>query len=116
MYGRGNGVHSMSEKHVSRRATLRLLVVTPLCMSVLAACGKKTEPDSCDDVSGLNEADKAARAALQYTDKSPDVARVCSVCTYYQPAQDPAQCAACKLIKGPIHPKGFCTGFAAKTT
>ena len=105
----------MSEKTIGRRATLGLLASTPLWVGVLSACGKKTEPDSCTDVSQLNDADKAARSALQYTDKSPEAARVCNVCTYYQPAQDPAQCGSCKLVKGPVHPKGFCSGFAAKS-
>lgn len=105
----------MSEKRISRRVTLGVLATTPLWVSALSACGKKTEPDSCTDVSALSDAEKTGRTALQYTDKSPDSARVCTLCTYFQPASDPAQCASCKLIKGPVHPKGFCSGFAAKS-
>ena len=104
----------MSEKQFSRRVTLSLLATAPLWVNALSACGKKTEPDSCTDVSALNDADKAARAALQYTDRGPDAERTCTACTYFQPAQDPAQCATCKLVKGPVHPKGYCSGFAAK--
>ncbi|MDB4971878.1 MAG: hypothetical protein JWN48_219 [Myxococcaceae bacterium] len=106
---------NVAEDKISRRATLGLLAATPLWASVLSACGKKTEPDSCQDVSALNDADKAARSALQYTDRGPEAQRVCSVCTYYVAPKDPAECGSCKLIKGPVHPKGYCSGFAAKT-
>jgi rubrerythrin len=100
---------------LNRRETIRLLVVTPLMAAGLAACGKKTEPDSCSDVSALNEGEKTARAALQYTDKSPQPDKRCDLCNYYTAGADPATCGSCQLVKGPIHPKGYCTAFAAKT-
>lgn len=105
----------MSENKISRRVTLGLFVATPLWAGVLSACGKKTEPDSCTDVSTLSDADKTTRSALQYVDKSTDLAKICNVCQFFQPPTDPAACGGCQLIKGPIHPKGSCTGFAAKT-
>jgi hypothetical protein len=104
----------MREKQLTRRATLRLLVAAPMAASVLSACGKKTEPDSCQDVSALSDAEKTGRSALQYTDKSPQADKLCSACNFWQPPTDPAQCGGCQLVKGPIHPKGYCTAFAAK--
>lgn len=104
----------MREQRLSRRTTLRLLVVVPVASGVLAACGKKTEPDSCQDVSGLGDAEKMSRNALQYTDKSPQKDKYCSICNFWQAPGDPAQCGGCQLVKGPIHPKGFCTAFAPK--
>lgn len=103
------------QKTLNRRETIRLLVVTPLMAAGLSACGKKSEPDSCSDVSALSEGEKTGRTALQYTDKSPQADKRCDVCTYYQPSSDPAACGGCQLVKGPIHPKGYCTAFAAKT-
>ncbi|HEY6880664.1 MAG TPA: high-potential iron-sulfur protein [Polyangiales bacterium] len=102
-------------KTLNRRETIRLLVVTPLMAAGLSACGKKSEPDSCSDVSALSDGEKSARSALQYTDKSPQADKHCDVCNFYQPAGDPAACGGCQLVKGPIHPKGYCTAFAAKT-
>jgi hypothetical protein len=99
---------------LTRRSTLKLMVAVPLCAAVVSACGKKTEPDSCKDTAGLNDADKATRTTLQYTDRSPEKDRRCAACTYWQPNQDVAQCGGCQLVKGPIHPHGFCTAFAAK--
>jgi hypothetical protein len=104
----------MLDKQLSRRATLRLLVVAPVASSVLAACGKKTEPDSCQDVGALSDAEKTGRTALQYTDKSPQADKLCEKCNFWQPPGDPAQCGGCQLVKGPIHPKGYCTAFAPK--
>lgn len=99
---------------LTRRATLKLLLAAPLCASVLSACGKKTEPDSCQDVSALSDADKAGRSALSYTDRAPEKERRCDLCTYWQPPKDAAECGGCQLVKGPIHPHGFCTAFSAK--
>ena len=99
---------------ITRRATLKLLVAVPLAAAVVSACGKKTEPDSCQDLAGVSDADKATRSALQYTDRSPEKDRRCTACTYWQAPKDVAECGGCQLIKGPIHPAGFCTAFAVK--
>jgi hypothetical protein len=84
--------------------------------AALAACGKKTEPDSCLDVGSLSEPEKMARSALQYSDSSPQPDKRCLLCNLYQPPADPSQCGTCQIVKGPIHPKGYCTAFVAKTS
>ncbi len=101
------------QKTLTRRETIRLLAATPLLG--LVACGKKTEPDACSDVSALSEGEKAARSTLQYADRSTRNDKRCDLCNYFQAPSDPAACAGCTLVKGPIHPKGYCTAFAAKT-
>jgi hypothetical protein len=103
------------QKTLNRRETIRLLVVTPLLAVGLSACGKKSAPDGCTDLTGLTDGEKAARAALQYTDRSLQNDKRCDVCSFYQAAGDPAACGGCQLVKGPIHPKGYCTAFAPKT-
>jgi hypothetical protein len=104
----------MSEEKLTRRGLLGLMMATPVCALALSACGKKTEPDSCQDVAALSDADKATRTALQYVDRAPDKERRCALCTYWQPPKDPADCGGCQLVKGPIHPNGYCSSFAAK--
>ena len=103
----------MRENQPSRRAMLGLLAATPWVPALLAGCGKKTEPDSCQDVSALGDAEKTARSALQYTDTGP-ADKQCNKCNFWQAPADPAQCGGCQLVKGPIHPKGSCTAFAVK--
>lgn len=102
-------------KTLNRRETIRLLVVAPLVGVGLAACGKKSEPDSCTDVSALSDGEKTARSTLQYVDKSPEADKRCELCNFYQASTDPAACGGCQLVKGPIHPKGYCTAFAVKS-
>jgi hypothetical protein len=106
----------MRDDKVSRRAAVRTLGLLPLLgvAGALAACGKKTEPDSCSDVAGLSDAEKSARAALQYTDRSPQGDKRCELCSLYQPPSDVSQCGGCQIVKGPIHPKGYCTAFVPK--
>ncbi|MET0283687.1 MAG: high-potential iron-sulfur protein [Polyangiales bacterium] len=99
-------------KTLNRRETIRLLAATPLLG--LAACGKSA-PDGCTDLTGLTEGEKTARAALQYTDRSMQNDKRCDLCSFYQPVADAAACGGCQLVKGPIHPKGYCTAFAVKT-
>lgn len=104
----------MNENKVSRRVTLKLLTAVPVVSAVLSACGSKSKPDSCNDVSALSASEKAVRDALKYTDKSPDPAKVCTGCLQWEPNADPAQCGGCKVVKGPIHPDGYCSSWAAK--
>jgi hypothetical protein len=104
----------MRETKLSRRTTLRVLGMVPLMSAGLAACGGKTEPDSCNDVSALSDAEKKARNALQYTDKSPHADKHCKDCNLYLPAADASQCGGCQVVKGPIHPNGYCTAFVKK--
>lgn len=108
----------MRDDKVSRRTAVRALGLLPLLgvavAGTLAACGKKTEPDSCSDVNGLSDAEKSARSALQYADRSPQANKRCEICALYQPASEASQCGGCQIVKGPIHPKGYCTAFVAK--
>lgn len=108
----------MRDDNCSRRSALKVLGAIPFLTSTagmaLTACSKKTEPDSCTDVGSLNDAEKMARSALQYTDSSPQPDKHCKICNLFQAPSDPAQCGTCQVVKGPIHPKGYCTAFVAK--
>lgn len=103
----------MQDKQLSRRRMLRLLAAAP-CAAALSACGKKTEPDSCQDVSALSDGEKSARSALQYTDRSMLKDKHCNICNFWKPPADPAQCGGCQLVRGPVHPKGYCNSFAPR--
>jgi hypothetical protein len=126
------------ENSISRRSFLRRLsllgAVSIGAGSVLSACGGgsenadadggdmdtgETEPmadDSftCTDTSGLTEQELATRQNLGYVDESPNPEKLCSNCQFYQPAAE-GQCGGCTLIKGPIHPDGYCNSWVAKT-
>lgn len=76
-------------------------------------CGGSEEL-TCTNVSSLSAGEQAARTGLAYVDTSPHGAQKnCLNCNFYTEA--PAgQCGGCTLIKGPIHPQGYCNGWAAK--
>jgi hypothetical protein len=77
------------------------------------ACGKK-EPSKCDDVSSLNPADKKLRESQDYEDHTSHADQTCLGCTQYVAGAE-GQCGTCKVIKGPIHPKGWCKLWVKKT-
>lgn len=105
----------MSNKSSSRRDLLRGaagLVV----LATAAACKKDSKPFTCTDVSALAPADTAIRTALGYVEPSTEAGKECAGCVQFvaAPADPQATCGTCKLMKGPIHPKGYCKGFAPK--
>lgn len=61
----------------------------------------------------LSAEDAKVRATLKYSDQSPYPDKVCNGCQQYLPNKD-GECGGCKLIKGPIHPAGYCAAFSAK--
>ncbi len=70
---------------------------------------------TCTDTTGLSEPEKAARTALHYADASPHgAAKNCLNCQYYTAGAANA-CGACQLVKGPIHPSGYCDSWTAKS-
>jgi len=76
---------------------------------VLGAC-KRSE--TCPPAA-LTADDTKLRTTLHYTDRSPDPAKLCNGCQQYLQNTD-ADCGGCKLLKGPIHPAGYCAAFSAK--
>ena len=103
----------MRDHELSRRSVLRILSAVPAA-AALAACSKKEESLSCTDVSGLSEAEKTARSSLQYTDNGTNAKQLCEGCMHYRPGAASNQCGTCAIVKGPIHPKGYCTAWVAK--
>ncbi len=87
-----------------RRDLIQLAVLAP----VLGACGSEGPSFSCEgDTARLTDAERAMRTTQQYTDQSPEPDRDCAGCRYYTPA--PAgHCGACQLVRGSIHPDGYC--------
>lgn len=105
----------MRNSTLTRREMLghgvRLAVVgaTP---ALLSAC---TKPElHCEDVSGLREDDVALREQLEYRDVSPHgESKSCENCAFYLSGKK-NECGRCTLVKGPIHPLGYCNSWAAK--
>jgi hypothetical protein len=77
--------------------------------AVLASACKRSE--TCPP-SALSPEDLKLRETLHYTDHSPDPQKLCNGCQQYLPNTS-ADCGGCKLMKGLIHPAGYCAAFSA---
>jgi hypothetical protein len=81
-----------------------------LLLALASACKKASF--QCTDVTGLTPDEITARTTLQYGDAAPDPNRTCEKCQQFVPSEG---CGTCKLLKGPIHPRGTCKAFALRT-
>lgn len=97
------------------KRTLFLPVVAAGAGMAFAACGDDGEGElTCTDTSGLQPAELQVRQQQAYTDDSPHADKTCDNCRFWQPPPQQDACGGCQVIKGPIHPKGYCNLWAAK--
>ncbi len=103
---------------------------------ILASCAKKEEAakappaasrpqatpkpaaaDACSDLSGLTELDiKMRNETLKYVTTSPDPAKRCDNCKFWVAEAEGQPCGTCTLVKGPIHPAGYCISWFTRET
>lgn len=102
----------MNDARLTRR---RLILIGASTAAALGAVGcKKGPPSSCTDVSGLSPADVELRKTLEYVDRSPLAEKTCEKCQQWVAPASEDQCGGCKVMKGPVHPLGYCKVFVAK--
>lgn len=102
-----------SAAFVSRRRLLGRAATAAFALvgAGAAAAGCKKAPLVCDGLPGIAPADVQLRTALEYKDTSTDPNRLCVNCTLYVAAPAEDACAGCKVVRGPINPKGTCKVF-----
>jgi hypothetical protein len=105
----------MSDLPRSPLTRRRLLIVAPATIAsfALAACEKK-EPDACTSTLGLMPDEIKTRTSLGYRDRSADPKKHCIDCQQYIAPPSVDQCGGCKVMKGPVHPRGSCNVFTPK--
>jgi hypothetical protein len=91
----------------------RLLLSSAVLGAGALSSGCRRRSETCPP-SSLDPADAKLRETLHYTDHSPDPQKLCNGCTQYIQNTD-ADCGGCKIMKGLIHPAGYCAAFAAQT-
>ncbi|MBI38910.1 MAG: high-potential iron-sulfur protein [Leptospiraceae bacterium] len=69
---------------------------------------------SCDDTTGLSEADIATRTQNGYVDISSKAGQTCSNCALYTQPTGGSSCGGCQAVKGPINPAGWCNLWVAQ--
>jgi hypothetical protein len=103
----------MDEK-LSRREVLQRSAAFGVLAVVGVGCSKQPKALSCTDTMSLSASDAQVRVSLLYVDNSVEAGKSCSGCQQFIPAA-PDACGTCKILKGPINPKGYCKSFVAKT-
>lgn len=103
----------MKRTELSRRELLSGVGRSALLLPAAALLGCTSSP-KCNDVSSLSPEDAKARADQAYLEAGADRTRLCDLCQQWEPGPEGA-CGTCKVIKGPINPKGTCNLFAKKT-
>lgn len=115
----------MSEK-ITRKEFLKAIAAMGLSAAGISAfiqsCGGSGENKkiaesnfTCNDLTGLSQADIQTRQNLKYIDRTTFEDKYCSNCNFWIPPQGgQTKCGACKVVKGPIHPNGYCISWMAK--
>lgn len=106
----------MKKNDVSRRAFIRQGSTVALAvLGVATGCGGGDDALVCDDVTGLTPAELAARSSNGYVANSPHgTAKQCINCNFGQNLTA-SSCGTCTVIKGSIHPLGYCDLWVAKS-
>jgi len=97
---------------VSRRS---LIVHAGSAVVLLGTTACEKAPASCNDVSGLNAEQQAARNALGYEDMTSQPGKTFAKCAQYVPAAKVSECGKCKVLAGPVHPNGYCRAYVPKS-
>jgi len=123
---KGNTVEKICSRRMlltsSAKGAAALFLVSTLGTTLLSACKKNSNkaPDknkedppalACEGEDKLNDQEKAIRASLKYVDQSPLPDRRCDNCKLYTLPVGKALCGGCKILPGPVHPKGHCTAW-----
>jgi anaerobic selenocysteine-containing dehydrogenase len=56
---------------------------------------------------------KASKQAMQYQDQTKN-GQTCDTCLHWIPGPSPSAPGACKVVEGPINPKGWCAAYVKK--
>jgi hypothetical protein len=54
------------------------------------------------------------RVTLKYVAVTPEPEKRCDNCKFWTAPEGGNPCGGCQLIKGPIHPGGYCTSWFTK--
>jgi len=123
-------------KNVTRRIFLQRLVVVGVAGQAVLGCSDQNSSEpvvttvdslsakptkggqdtfSCTDITDLTEAEVMTRTTFQYVDLSTESGRNCRNCALYVVPETGDGCGRCLTIRGPVHPEGYCTIWAART-
>jgi len=77
--------------------------------------GRSGDELSCTDTSDLSEDEINLREQHGYIDRTEIPDERCDNCNLYEEPDKEGTCGGCTLVPGPIHPKGWCEQWVAKS-
>lgn len=105
----------MMNDKLSRRAVLqKSAALGAFAVFGAGACNKQPAALACTDTTGLSPPDLSVRTSLAYVDNSVEPGKSCTSCQQFIPNPAGNACGTCKVVKGPINPKGYCKSYVAK--
>ncbi len=101
----------MTDKNFSRRKLLTqsLMVATGAAMAPAMAMAADK---ACVDMEHLDSGQKSIRESLNYTNTSPDAAKQCGKCGFFEATA--GGCGNCMIFSGPAAATGHCDSWSAK--
>jgi hypothetical protein len=102
------------------KGVLGLVAATTIAPFFTCGCQKKEakeaakndlEIEPCPNQESMSEQERAIRHSLKYVDKTPIAGRTCDNCKLYILPSSTSHCGGCKVVPGPIHPRGYCTAW-----
>jgi hypothetical protein len=87
-------------------------VTVTACSKKEATQENKKTIDSCDDFSGIDDAELEKRKKFAYVKLATDELKQCNSCKLYLPPKEGEKCGRCMLFKGPVDTNGSCTYWA----
>lgn len=106
----------MTDMNFSRRKLLERSLQIPLGGLLLAAAATSVAQAAdkvCVDMEHLDSGAKSIRESLNYTNKSPDAAKTCAACGFFEAKGD--GCGNCMIFTGPAAATGHCDSWSAKS-
>jgi hypothetical protein len=101
---------------LSRRSLLRQTLKLPLALFVAnVGAGNLLAAEAgnlCVDSSKMDADQKSIRDSLHYAETSPDPAKTCSGCGFFQPTAN--GCGTCMIFNGFANGKGHCDSWSPK--
>ena len=67
----------------------------------------------CADPSKMDGGQQSLRTSLHYAEVSPDAAKTCSACGFFQAGE--GGCGNCMIFTGPANQRGHCDSWSAKS-
>jgi hypothetical protein len=109
----------MTNANLSRRKLLERSLQIPLGGALLAAAATATAQAAapaakvCVDMEHLDAGARSIRESLNYVEKSPDPAKTCGICGFFEAKGD--GCGNCMIFTATANANGFCDSWSPKS-